>query len=179
MMLFLLAFLLAWQPPTAIQLQLLDEQNTPVHGVQVQLDHGQMTVIETNNEGIATLNPAQGNAVFVRAAILPDGTQLKIDPNTPRDGLRLALIPNTTRFVTLRVVNGLVFLDPEHLFSGELAPPQVPHELVPAPQATASSTPDRYQPIARMIGVFILSVLSYFLAVWTWRIYRYRGRKSA
>jgi hypothetical protein len=177
MMLFLLAFLLAWQPPTAMQIQLLDEQNTPVHGVQVQLDHGQMTVIETNNEGIATLNPAQGNAVFVRAAILPDGTQLKIDPNTPRDGLRLALIPNTTRFVTLRVVDELVFLDPEHLFSGELAPPQLPPDSVPAPQATTPSKPNRYQPITRMIGRIIVLALLLALVVWTWRIAQYRRRK--
>jgi hypothetical protein len=177
MTLFLLVFLLVWQSPTALQIRLIDGQNIPVPLVQLQLEHGQTTVIETNNEGIATLNPAQGNAVFVREATLPDGTQLKIDPNTPRDGLRLALIPNTTRFVTLRVVDGLVFLDPEHLFSGELAPPQVPHESVPAPQATASSKPDRYQLIARMIGVFMMIALLFFLMVWTWRIVRYRRRR--
>lgn len=142
MRLFVIALLLlTFQPtdPTRIRLLLRDASNTGVAGATLTLrtSDGQTLHLATDANGIAVSGALAGQVVWLTGGRLTTGQALTADSYPPKDGFRLALIPNQTRDALLRLDGARIVLDPDMIFS-----PDEPGEPTPAlPLALRATVP--------------------------------------
>ena len=105
--------------PSALRLIVQDVARQPIAGVQLHIaDMSEGTwAITTDAQGSAAVVHLVGASAFVRDAFY-GGHPLIIEPTTPKQGLRLGLIPGRERVVTLLLDDGHLFMTPEAVFSG-------------------------------------------------------------
>jgi hypothetical protein len=166
-------------PTTAIQITVLGVDDRPISGLTLTLQDGTQAVsVLTDANGAALSLGLNGPAVFVTDAVLPDGKRVQIDPTTPRDGMRLGLIPNETRRIVLRFdpAANLLFIDPEVLFSGEVLPSPI---FIESQETVEQPTVKRgLPPFVKGLLLFAALVGVAALSVWIFQIYQYRKSRS-
>lgn len=139
--LLIILTLLTVQPahPTRIRLLLRDASNTGVGGATLTLrtSDGQTLHLTTDANGVAVSGALAGPVVWLTGGRLATGQALIADSYPPKDGFRLALIPNQTRDALLRLDGARIVLDPDMIFS-----PDEPDEPTPAlPVALHATVP--------------------------------------
>ena len=136
---FLISLMLFWtqSPNSSLTLIVRDEADQPVPGLTLSLTDadGTRQSATTDATGRASFTGLPSVSITLTAATTAAGQPLVLDPTTPRDGMVLGLIPGATRVVPLRLVNGLLFLDPLEVFAGT----DESADAIPAPAAVAPS----------------------------------------
>jgi hypothetical protein len=151
----IVVMLLTYQParPTRIRLLLRDETDSGVAGATLTLRTaaGQTIQLATDANGVVVSGALAGQAVWLTGGRLASGQVLIADSYPPKDGFRLALIPNQTRDALLRLDGDRIVLDPDMIFSpgepGEPLPPTPPALAAMVPPLNAAAAAATADPI--------------------------------